>query len=219
MIQHLDITCIDVHFIDIFLNMRNVCLMSVFNQKYMYAGKCELHVRYPAPNVTKVSSDLYLCYRIEDLITPHYWPCSSELCMNFVFAYCVMISTNKIAYFKRSAVLNGGLTLVRLPSSQHPIKKKSKTCYITNLIKIRWLIEQHPIERHVRGQYPPTNQISCFLLINHFLPLTLLTSNHLQRIRRIILIGCWQHFYANVIPGVTIYDMLLDVCVANSNRF
>ena len=29
-------------------------------------------------------SDLYLRYHIEDLITPHYWSCSSELCINFV---------------------------------------------------------------------------------------------------------------------------------------
>ena len=51
-----------------------------------------------------LKSDLYLRYRIEDLITPKYWSCSSELCMNFVFAYCVMVSTNQIVYFKRSAV-------------------------------------------------------------------------------------------------------------------
>ena len=63
MIQHLDITCIDVHFIDIFLNMRNVCLMSVFNQKYMYAGKCELHARYPTPNLTKVRPLFTLSHR------------------------------------------------------------------------------------------------------------------------------------------------------------
>ena len=43
-------------------------------------------------------------YRIEDLITPHYWSCSSELRMNFVLACCVMILTNQIAYFKRSSV-------------------------------------------------------------------------------------------------------------------
>ena len=51
-----------------------------------------------------LKSDLYLRYLIEDLITPYYWSCSSELCMNFVFAYCVMISTNQIVYFKCSAV-------------------------------------------------------------------------------------------------------------------
>ena len=33
-----------------------------------------------------------------------YWSCSSEFCMNFVFAYCVMISTYQIAHLKRSAV-------------------------------------------------------------------------------------------------------------------
>ena len=43
-----------------------------------------------------LNSDLYLCYRIEDLITPHYWSCSSELYMNFVFASCFL--TNQIAY-------------------------------------------------------------------------------------------------------------------------
>ena len=31
-----------------------------------------------------LKSDLYLRYLIEDLITPHYWSCSSELCINFV---------------------------------------------------------------------------------------------------------------------------------------
>ena len=37
-------------------------------------------------NTTSIwrKSDLYLRYRIEDLITPHYWSCSCELCMNFV---------------------------------------------------------------------------------------------------------------------------------------
>ena len=53
-----------------------------------------------------LKSDLYLHYRKEDLITLHYWSCSSELCINFVFncIYYVLISTNQIAYFKRSAV-------------------------------------------------------------------------------------------------------------------
>ena len=30
-----------------------------------------------------LKSDLYLRYRIEDLITSNYWSCSTELCMNF----------------------------------------------------------------------------------------------------------------------------------------
>ena len=34
-----------------------------------------------------LKSDLYLRYGIDDLITLHYWSCSSELCMNFVFEY------------------------------------------------------------------------------------------------------------------------------------
>ena len=51
-----------------------------------------------------LKSDLFLRYRIEDLVTYHYGSCLSELCINFVFAYCVMISTNQMAYFKRSAV-------------------------------------------------------------------------------------------------------------------
>ena len=34
-----------------------------------------------------LKSDLFLLYRIEDLITLHFWSYSSELCMNFVFAY------------------------------------------------------------------------------------------------------------------------------------
>ena len=34
-----------------------------------------------------LKSDLYLRYHIEDLITLHYWSCSCELCINFVFAY------------------------------------------------------------------------------------------------------------------------------------
>ena len=29
---------------------------------------------------------------------PHYWSCSSELCVNFVLVYGVIISTNQIAY-------------------------------------------------------------------------------------------------------------------------
>ena len=42
--------------------------------------------RAPAntPGTSQISiwlkPDLYLLYRIEDLITPHYWSCSSELC-------------------------------------------------------------------------------------------------------------------------------------------
>ena len=36
-----------------------------------------------------LKSDLHLRCCIEDLITLHYWLYSSELCMNFVFAYCV----------------------------------------------------------------------------------------------------------------------------------
>ena len=36
------------------------------------------------PYTILINSDLFLLYRIEDLITPHYWSCSSELCMNFV---------------------------------------------------------------------------------------------------------------------------------------
>ena len=43
-------------------------------------------------NLTK--SDLYLHYHTEDLITPHYWSHSSELWINFEFAYCAMILTN-----------------------------------------------------------------------------------------------------------------------------
>ena len=50
------------------------------------------------------SQILYLRFRIEELITPHKWSCPSELCMNFVFAYCLMISTNPVAYFNRNAV-------------------------------------------------------------------------------------------------------------------
>ena len=48
-----------------------------------------------------LKSNLYLRYCIEDLITTHHWSGLTELCMNFVVAYCVMISTNQIAYFKR----------------------------------------------------------------------------------------------------------------------
>ena len=44
-------------------------------------------------------SYLYLCYFIEDLITLHYWSCSCELCMTFVFAYCIMILTNQLPPF------------------------------------------------------------------------------------------------------------------------
>ena len=46
-----------------------------------------------------LKSDLYFRLHIEDLIASHYWSCSSELCMNFVFVYCVIISTNQKAYF------------------------------------------------------------------------------------------------------------------------
>ena len=47
-----------------------------------------------------LKSDLYLRYWMEDLISPppHYWSYSSELCVNFVFAYYVMIPTNLIMY-------------------------------------------------------------------------------------------------------------------------
>ena len=39
-------------------------------------------------------SDLYLLFSI--------WSCSSVLYMNFVFAYCIVILTSRIGYFKRS---------------------------------------------------------------------------------------------------------------------
>ena len=58
----------------------------------------------PFCNLKNYKSDLYLRYRIEDMITPPYRSCSSKLCLNFVFAYCVMIWNHQIAYFKRSAV-------------------------------------------------------------------------------------------------------------------
>ena len=57
-------------------------------------------------NLIKLKSDHYLCYHKEDLITPHCWSCSCELCtcMNFVFGYCIMIFTNQITCFKWIAV-------------------------------------------------------------------------------------------------------------------
>ena len=37
-------------------------------------------------NITEIwlKTDLYVRYRMEDMITPHHWSCLSELCMNFV---------------------------------------------------------------------------------------------------------------------------------------
>ena len=47
-------------------------------------------------NLTK--SDLYFRYRTENVLTPYYCSRSSELCMNFVFEYCVMNLTNQKAW-------------------------------------------------------------------------------------------------------------------------
>ena len=75
-----------------------------FIGKNMYITHFSVKISTGAKQFDKSQLDLYSHYRIEDLITLHYWSCLSELCMTFVFADCIMISTNQIEYFKCSAV-------------------------------------------------------------------------------------------------------------------
>ena len=48
-----------------------------------------------------LKSNLCLRNRIEDLITAHYWSCSSELCMNFIVCLLCKFFTNAVQYFLR----------------------------------------------------------------------------------------------------------------------
>ena len=75
-----------------------------FIGKNMYITHFSVKISTGAKQFDKSQLDPYSHCRIEDLITLHYWSCLSELCMTFVFADCIMISTNQIEYFKCSAV-------------------------------------------------------------------------------------------------------------------
>ena len=80
------------------------CKLTVFCQTHLFlpllqiptVPHCTVHLLTLTVSDIPIwqKSDLYLRYSI--------WLCSSELYMNFVFAYCIVILTSRIGYFKRS---------------------------------------------------------------------------------------------------------------------
>ena len=55
-----------------------------------------------------LKSDLYLRYRVDDLLTPYQWSCLDELCMNFVCAF----QTQSIILKMMNVVLYIGFSVI-----------------------------------------------------------------------------------------------------------